>query len=99
MMGNKKERRASALLSNICLLAFLIIFMLPCIVKADDAVYSTVGGTWVKVNDSTWTMDKDGDGKTDVTLLKEGDEWKYIFNVADDSSLYYGWEVNPPGRL
>lgn len=50
----------------------------------------------VKVNDSTWTMDKDGDGKTDVTLLKDGDEWKYIFNVADDSSLYYGWEVNPP---
>lgn len=97
MMGNKKERRASArLLSKICLLVFLIIFMLPCIVKADDAVYSTVGGTWVKVNDSTWTMDKDGDRKTDVTLLKEGDEWKYIFNVADDSSLYYGWEVNPP---
>lgn len=97
MMGNKKERRASArLLSKICMLAFLIIFMLPCIVKADDAVYSTVGGTWVKVNDSAWTMDKDGDGKTDVTLLKEGDEWKYIFNVADDSSLYYGWEVNPP---
>lgn len=97
MMGNKKERRASArLLSKICLLAFLIIFMLPCIVKADDAVYSTVGGTWVKVNDSALTMDKDGDGKTDVTLLKEGDEWKYIFNVADDSSLYYGWEVNPP---
>lgn len=97
MMGNKKERRASVrLLSKICLLAFLIIFMLPCIVKADDAVYSTVGGAWVKVNDSTWTMDKDGDGKTDVTLLKEGDEWKYIFNVADDSSLYYGWEVNPP---
>lgn len=97
MMGNKKERRASArLLSKICLLAFLIIFMLPCIVKADDAVYSTVGGTWIKVNDSTWTMDKDGDGKTDVTLLKEGDEWKYIFNVADDSSLYYGLEVNPP---
>lgn len=97
MMGNKKGWRASArLLSKICLLAFLIIFMLPCIVKADDAVYSTVGGTWVKVNDSAWTMDKDGDGKTDVTLLKEGDEWKYIFNVADDSSLYYGWEVNPP---
>ena len=97
MMGNKKERRASArLLSKICLLAFLIIFMLPCIVKADDAVYSTVGGTWVKINDSTWTMDKNGDGKTDVTLLKKGDEWKYIFNVADDSSLYYGWEVNPP---
>lgn len=97
MMGNKKGWRASArLLSKICLLAFLIIFMLPCIVKADDAVYSTVGGTWIKVNDSTWTMDKDGDEKTDVTLLKEGDEWKYIFNVADDSSLYYGWEVNPP---
>ena len=98
MLKNKKERRAPARLLGkaICMLTFLIIFMLPCIVKADDAVYSTVGGTWVKVNNSTWTMDKDGDGKTDVTLLKDGDEWKYIFNVADDSSLYYGWEVNPP---
>ena len=65
-------------------------------VIADNAVYSTVGGTWVKENDTTWTMDKDGDGKTDVTLIKENDEWKYIFSVADDSSMYYGWEVNPP---
>lgn len=65
-------------------------------VIADDAVYSTVGGTWVKENDTTWTMDKDGDGKTDVTLIKENDKWKYIFSVADDSSMYYGWEVNPP---
>ena len=64
--------------------------------SADDAVYSTVGGTWVKVNEKTWTMDKDGDGKTDVTLIKEGDEWRYIFNVADDSSMYYGWETDIP---
>ena len=94
----KDNRRASARLLGkiVYILAFLVIFILPCTVKADDAVYSTVGGTWVKVNDATWTMDKDGDGKTDVTLLKDGDEWKYIFNVADDSSLYYGWEVEPP---
>lgn len=95
----KDNRRASArLLGKIgCILVLLLIFMLlPCTVKADDAVYSTVGGTWVKVNDSIWTMDKDGDGKTDITLSKDGDEWKYIFNVADDSSLYYGWEVDPP---
>lgn len=82
---------------------FLILFSLIClfmtgvsVVSADDAVYSTVGGTWIKVNDETWTMDKDGDGKTDVTLIKEGDEWRYIFNVADDSAMYYGWEKNIP---
>ena len=82
---------------------FLILFSLIClfitgisVVSADDAVYSTVGGTWVKVNEKTWTMDKDGDGKTDVTLIKEGDEWRYIFNVADDSSMYYGWETDIP---
>ena len=27
-------------------------------VIADNAVYSTVGGTWVKENDTTWTMDR-----------------------------------------
>lgn len=82
---------------------FLILFSLIClfitgisVASADDAVYSTVGGTWVKVNEKTWTMDKDGDGKTDVTLIKEGDEWRYIFNVADDSSMYYGWETDIP---
>ena len=62
----------------------------------DNAIYSTTGGTWEKVNDTTWTMDKDGDGNTDITLIKDGDEWKYIFNVADDSSMYYGWETNVP---
>lgn len=82
---------------------FLILFSLIClfmtgvsVVSADDAIYSTAGGTWIKANDKTWTMDKDGDGKTDVTLIKEGDEWRYIFNVADDSAMYYGWEKNVP---
>lgn len=82
---------------------FLILFSLIClfmtgvsVVSADDAVYSTAGGTWIKANDKTWTMDKDGDGKTDVTLIKEGDEWRYIFNVADDSAMYYGWEKDIP---
>lgn len=41
-------------------------------------------------------MDKDGDGTTDVTLVKNGDEWKYIFTVADDKATYYGWEENVP---
>lgn len=82
---------------------FLILFSLIClfmtgvsVVSADDAIYSTAGGTWIKANDKTWTMDKDGDGKTDVTLIKEGDEWRYIFNVADGSAMYYGWEKNVP---
>ena len=61
-----------------------------------NVVYSTENGTWEKVNDSTFTMDKDGDGTTDVTLVQNGDEWKYIFTVADDKATYYGWEENVP---
>mgnify|MGYP004455132743 CR=1 FL=1 len=77
---------------------FFVCFILlqNCKVKAEDVVYSTVGGTWNQVNDDTWVMDKDGDGTTDITLIKEGDEWRYIFSVADDSTLYYGWEPNVP---
>lgn len=65
-------------------------------VYADNVVYSTEGGTWVQVNDNTWTMDKDGDGITDVTLIKNGNEWKYMFTVADDSATYYAWEEPVP---
>lgn len=74
----------------------LFIMSVSRVYAADDAVYSTVGGTWEKVNDTTWTMDKDGDGNTDITLIKEGDEWKYIFAVADDTAMYYGWETEVP---
>ena len=63
---------------------------------ADDVVYSTVGGTWEQLDETTWVMDKDGDGKTDITLVKDGNEWRYIFNVADDSATYYGWEAEVP---
>lgn len=80
-----------------------VLFSLLCIlclfsinVFADSVVYSTEGGTWVKANDTTWTMDKDGDGKTDVTLIKNGNEWKYLFTVADDSATYYAWEDPVP---
>lgn len=64
--------------------------------SAEDATYSTTGGTWVKVDENTWTMDKDGDGKTDVTLVKKGDQWEYLFQVADPNAQYYGWEENVP---
>ena len=74
----------------------LFIMSVSRVYATDNAVYSTVGGTWEKVNDTTWTMDKDGDGNTDVTLIKEGDEWKYIFAVADDTAMYYGWETEVP---
>ena len=43
--------------------------------SADDATYSTTGGKWVQVDENTLTMDKDNDGKTDVTLVKKGDQW------------------------
>ena len=76
------------------------IFCMLCLVTknvyADDVVYTTQGGTWEKVNDTTFTMDKDGDGITDVVLTKNGDEWQYTFTVADDKATYYGWEDNVP---
>lgn len=64
--------------------------------SADDAVYSTKGGTWVRVDENTWTMDKDNDGTTDVTLVKKGDQWEYLFQTADPNAQYYGWEESVP---
>ena len=78
---------------------FAMLCMLCLVTKnvyADDVVYSTEGGTWTKVNDTTFTMDKDGDGTTDVALVKNGNEWQYVFTVADDKATYYGWEENVP---
>lgn len=63
---------------------------------ATNVEYSTEGGTWTKINDTTFTMDKDGDGTTDVSLVKNGNEWQYSFTVADDKATYYGWEENVP---
>ena len=64
--------------------------------SADDAVYSTKGGTWVQVDENTWTMDTDGDGEIDVTLVKKGDQWEYLFRTADPDATYYGWEESVP---
>ena len=62
----------------------------------DDAVYSTKGGTWVQVDENTWTMDTDGNGEIDVTLVKKGDQWEYLFRTADPDATYYGWEESVP---
>lgn len=64
--------------------------------SADDAVYSTKGGIWVQVDENTWTMDKDGDRITDVTLVKKGDQWEYLFQTEDPDAQYYGWEESVP---
>ena len=64
--------------------------------SAEDATYSTTGGTWVKVDENTWTMDKDKDGKIDVTLVKKGDQWEYLFQTKDPDAQYYGWEESVP---
>lgn len=64
--------------------------------SASEATYSTKGGEWVQVDENTWIMDKDGDKKTDVTLVKKGDRWEYLFQVADPNAQYYGWEENVP---
>lgn len=65
--------------------------------SAEDATYSTTGGKWVQVDENTWTMDKDDDGKPDVTLVKKGDQWEYLFQTEDPDAQYYGWEESVPG--
>ena len=64
--------------------------------QTNSVEYTTKGGTWEKVNDSTYTMDKNGDGKADITLVKNGDTWKYYFNVKDPDAQYYAYEENVP---
>ncbi|MEI3191794.1 MAG: Cna B-type domain-containing protein [Lachnospiraceae bacterium] len=34
--------------------------------------------------------------RADVTLIQNGDEWEYWFEVADDQAEYYGWEESVP---
>ena len=64
--------------------------------SAEDATYSTIGGTWVQVDENTWTKDTDSDGEVDVTLVKKGDQWEYLFQTKDPDATYYGWEESIP---
>lgn len=64
--------------------------------SAEDATYSTTGGKWVQVDENTWTMDKDGNREIDVTLVKKGDQWEYLFQTEDPDAQYYGWEESVP---
>ena len=64
--------------------------------SAENAMYSTKGGTWAQVDENTWTMDKDDDRKTDITLVKKGDQWEYLFQTEDPDAMYYGWEESVP---
>ena len=47
---------------------------------------------WVQLDQNTYTMDTDGDGKPDVTLVKNGDVWTYTFDVEDANREYYVYE-------
>lgn len=76
--------------------AFCFLCMMSYNVYANDVTYSTEGGTWKQINDTTYTMDKDGNGTTDITLIKNDNEWQYVFTVADDKAAYYAWEENVP---
>lgn len=68
----------------------------PCSAADGEAVYSTKVGTWEQVERYDRTMDKGGDGQADITLVKDGDKWKYLFNVEDPDAEYYAWEENVP---
>lgn len=78
------------------LLCLFVLLSCTIVVYGEDAVYSTVGGTWVKLTDTTYVMDTDGDGNYDVTLTKNGNNWVYSFVVADDTPQYYVYEDNIP---
>lgn len=47
---------------------------------------------WVQLDQNTYTMDTDGDGTPDVTLVKNGDVWTYTFDVEDANREYYVYE-------
>lgn len=55
--------------------------------SADPSKYK-----WVQLDQNTYTMDTDGDGVPDVTLVKNGDTWVYTFNVEDANREYYVYE-------
>ncbi len=64
--------------------------------NSSDVEYTTVGGSWTQVDDKTWKhLNADGEAD-DITLVKNGDEWEYLFTVQDDTADYYGWEDAVP---
>lgn len=108
MVGGGKEKLMKRLSSGIrkiiyVVIAFLLSMLSLCFivmsnVNANGIEYTTVGGTWEQVDENTWTMDKDEDGVVDITLIKNGDEWQYLFSVSDTDAEYYAWEeVVPDG--
>lgn len=70
----------------------------PCVrAYADGTVDYTYSANpqkhkWVQLDESTYTMDTDGDGSPDVTLVKNGDVWTYTFDVEDANREYYVYE-------
>ena len=100
MRNIKKDK---TLYNNVLHIALILLLSMFCmfflgtkIVYADDVVYSTEDGTWVQINETTWIMDKDNDGATDIILEKEENVWKYKFTVADPDAAYYAWEETVP---
>lgn len=72
-------------------------------VYADNAEYTTAGGSWIPVGDNLWAIDKNNDGQADtestgqysITLTKNGNTWVYRFAVPDPNANYYAWEELP----
>lgn len=98
-MKNRLSGHIKRVVAALIVLALLIVGGVMAAIAANssnDAFYTTEGGTWVQVDESTWTMDKDGNGKPDITLVKKGDRWEYLFQVQDDKAAYYGFESNIP---
>ncbi len=82
---------------GICLAVFVLAGAGTAVAADQNILYSTADGEWKKIDEKTWIMDKNGDGKSDITLIKNGDKWEYLFEVADDKATYYGWEEVPEG--
>ena len=98
-MKNRLSGHIKRVVAALIVLALLIVGGVMAAIAANpsqDAVYTTEGGTWVQVDESTWTMDTDGDKVADITLIKKGDQWEYLFQTDDDKAAYYGFESNIP---
>lgn len=104
--GFKLKKIVSAFIGTILSIACMLASVVPAF-AATSYTYSanvnenqtgkTTKKSWTQVDDNTWTMDFDGDGTTDVTLVSSvdsdgNDVWTYTFNVEDDTQLYYVYE-------
>lgn len=78
----------------VCMVAAIVLPTGALAADTKDYTYSADPSKhkWVQLDQNTYTMDTDGNGTPDVTLVKNGDVWTYTFDVEDANREYYVYE-------